>query len=284
MKPRHFSNCDKLTSLIVDKENKAYDSRGNCNAIIETATNTLIYGCKNTVIPNTVTKIGEDAFAYCVGLTSIEIPNSVTDIKSGAFSGCSGLTGVVIPSSVSNLGGYAFYGCESLTSMVIPNSVKSIGAYTLYGCRGLKSVVVGESVASVGNAAFKECSGLTRLEMLTKVPPKCGKDVFVGVDKTACELVVPAGCVDVYKTAVEWGDFSKITPGESSVGEVGTPGMSVTAAGGEIVVEGVADAAVEVYGIGGSLLYSGKSHRVSVPVAGIYVVRVNGKPHKVVLK
>lgn len=233
-----FSNCGKLTSFSVDKENKTYDSRGNCNAIIETATNTLIYGCKNTVIPNTVTKIGEDAF----------------------------------------------YKCELLTSMVIPNSVKSIGAYTLYGCRGLKSVVVGESVASVGNAAFKECTGLTRLEMLTKVPPKCGKDVFVGVDKTACELVVPAGCVDAYKTAAEWGDFSKITPGESSVGEVGTPGVTVTAAGGEIVVEGVADAVVEVYGIGGSLLYSGKSHRVSVPVGGIYVVRVNGKPHKMVVK
>ena len=279
-----FYNCGKVMSFIVDKENKVYDSRGNCNAIIETATNTLIYGCKNTVIPNTVTKIGEEAFAYCVALTSIEIPNSVTDIKSGAFSGCSGLTSVVIPSSVSNLGGHVFYGCESLTSMVIPNSVKSIGAYTLYGCRGLKNVVVGESVASVGNAAFKECTGLTRLEMLTKVPPKCGKDVFVGVDKTACELVVPEGCVDAYKTAAEWGDFSKITPGESSVGEVGTQGVTVTAAGGEIVVEGVADAAVEVYGIGGSLLYSGKSHRVSVPVDGIYVVRVNGKPHKVVVK
>ena len=139
-------------------------------------------------------------------------------------------------------------------------------------------------MASVGNAAFKECTGLTRLEMLTKVPPKCGKDVFVGMDKTACELVVPAGCVDAYKTAAEWGDFSKITPGESSVGEVGTQGVTVTAAGGEIVVEGAADAAVEVYGIGGSLLYSGKTHRVSVPVDGIYVVRVNGKPHKVMVK
>lgn len=79
-----FFNCGKLTSFSVDKENKTYDSRGNCNAIIETATNTLIYGCKNTVIPNTVTKIGEEAFAYSVALTSIEIPNSVTDIKSGA--------------------------------------------------------------------------------------------------------------------------------------------------------------------------------------------------------
>ena len=83
-----FFNCGKLTSFSVDKENKVYDSRGNCNAIIETATNTLIYGCKNTVIPNTVTKIGEDAFAYCVALKSIEIPNSVTDIKSGAFWDC----------------------------------------------------------------------------------------------------------------------------------------------------------------------------------------------------
>ncbi|MBQ6209968.1 MAG: leucine-rich repeat protein, partial [Prevotella sp.] len=71
-----------------------YDSRNNCNAIIETSTNTLISGCKNTSIPNSVTTIGDGAFHGCSGLTSITIPNSVTTIGDGAFHGCSGLTSI----------------------------------------------------------------------------------------------------------------------------------------------------------------------------------------------
>ena len=87
-----FWNCSGLTSIVVDSENTKYDSRDNSNAIIETATNTLIAGCKNTTIPNSVTSIGDDAFYNCGGLTSVTIPNSVTYIGWAAFSGCSGLT------------------------------------------------------------------------------------------------------------------------------------------------------------------------------------------------
>ena len=61
-------------------------------------------GCKNTTIPNSVTAIGNFAFAYCYGLTSIVIPNSVTEIGNGAFEGCAGLTSVVIPNSVTSIG------------------------------------------------------------------------------------------------------------------------------------------------------------------------------------
>ena len=90
-----FHNCSGLTSVVVDKNNSTYDSRNNCNAIIETSTNNLIVGCKNTIIPNSVTSIGDCAFYNCSGLTSVTIPNSVTFIGKYAFEDCSGLTKLV---------------------------------------------------------------------------------------------------------------------------------------------------------------------------------------------
>lgn len=75
-----FSYCIGLTSIKVESGNAKYDSRNNCNAIIETSTNKLIVGCKNTTIPSSVTSIGVETFWGCSGLTSIAIPNSVTSI------------------------------------------------------------------------------------------------------------------------------------------------------------------------------------------------------------
>ena len=89
-----FRSCSGLTSIVVEAGNTVYDSRDNCNAIIEKETNTLIQGCKNTKIPAGVTSIGEYAFSGCSGLTRIEIPARVTEIGYAAFSGCSGLKDV----------------------------------------------------------------------------------------------------------------------------------------------------------------------------------------------
>ncbi len=83
-----FSGCSGLTSIVVVSGNTVYDSRENCNAIIKTATNTLIVGCLNTIIPNSVASIGSNAFSGCIGLTSITIPNSVTNIGGSAFYDC----------------------------------------------------------------------------------------------------------------------------------------------------------------------------------------------------
>ena len=86
-----FVSCDDLTSIIVEEGNTVYDSRENCNAIIEITSNTLVVGCKNTTIPNSVTSIGYKAFACCRGLTSVTIPNSVTSIGDCAFMSCYGI-------------------------------------------------------------------------------------------------------------------------------------------------------------------------------------------------
>ena len=113
-----FSGCIGLNSINVENGNQYYDSRNNCNAIIETKTNMLIAGCMNTIIPNTVTSIGFEAFYGCSDLTSVTIPNSVTSIGRYAFSYCSGLTSITIPNSVNSIGNGAFCGCSSLTSVI----------------------------------------------------------------------------------------------------------------------------------------------------------------------
>ena len=90
-----FVNYPFLATISVEDGNPIYDSRENCNAIIETATNTLIAGCQNTIIPNSVTSIGEEAFAACLSLTSITIPSSVMNIGDFAFDYCLSLTTVI---------------------------------------------------------------------------------------------------------------------------------------------------------------------------------------------
>ena len=110
-----FSRCPNLTSVQIENGNPVYDSRGNCNAIIETASNTLIEGWEFSSIPNSITAFGDGAFVYCFDMKSINIPSGVTHIGSDAFWGC-GLTSISIPESVTSIGTYAFY-CTSLKNM-----------------------------------------------------------------------------------------------------------------------------------------------------------------------
>ncbi len=151
-----FSSCTGLTSITVSEGNSVYHGKGNC--LIETATKTLISGCKTSVIPTdgSVTRIGAGAFWGCDGLTSITIPNSVTSIGEWVFANCTGLTSITIPDSVTSIGGSAFGQCYGLTSITIPNSVTSIGDYAFYGCTGLTSITIPNSVTSIGYYAFKD--------------------------------------------------------------------------------------------------------------------------------
>jgi hypothetical protein len=117
-----FDTCSSLTSIVVAPGNTVYDSRENCNAIIETRSKSLLYGCQTSLIPNSIKSIGYRAFCGCESLTSITIPNSVGWIEKQAFADCENLTSVTIPDSLTSIGVGAF-DCYSLRSITFQGTI-----------------------------------------------------------------------------------------------------------------------------------------------------------------
>ena len=165
-----FSGSHSLESIVVDSENPYYNSNGDCNAIIETATNTLILGCKNTVIPNSVTKIGVHAFTqYGHGPIAAGGPTSLT-----------------IPTGVTEIGDYVFAHCRQLTTVILPETLTHIGKNAFYGCTALESIVshiAAEDLFEVDANIFNEVNGT---------------------------LYVPAGAKETYASTNGWSQFENI--------------------------------------------------------------------------
>ncbi len=159
-----FPNCPSLSRVVVVPENPVYDSRNNCNAIIETASNTLTSGCKSTIIPDTVTKLGGYAFHSCSGLKSITIPDSVTDMGPGfTFAYCKDLENVTLSDSITEISYAAFEHCTALKSIPRNDTITSIGLFAFCGCTELKSIIIPETVTSIGDAAFLNCTNLSEI-------------------------------------------------------------------------------------------------------------------------
>lgn len=194
-----FTSKPYLSSITVDKDNPWYDSRNDCNAIIETSSNTLVVGCKNTVIPQEILVIEDNAFYGCYQIRSITIPKGVTKIGDNAFEGCLNLQYFGIPDSLTQIGDYAFKDTRpsSYLSIKIPKKVKSIGkgvfSYTsinsievdpdnpwydsrndcnaiietasnklIAGCRNTN---VPNDVNTIGESAFEGMEGLSHIEL-----------------------------------------------------------------------------------------------------------------------
>ena len=250
-----FWGCG-LTSIVVESGNSVYDSRDNCNAIIFTSTNGLLRGCINTIIPNSVKIIGENAFRGC-GLTSVTIPNGVTSIGESAFYNCN-FTSVTIPNSVKSIGDYAFYLCYELTSVTIPNSVKRIG-----------------------ENAFQYCDNLASVYLLNETPANITSTTFGSV----CVFYVPIGAKEAYKAAKYWRnnyirewDVTAIADLTDDVltFEITADGIQFTCAEGKTIA---------VYTTSGALVekidaYNGEEITLD---KGVYIVRVGGKAMKVKL-
>ena len=213
-----FARCSGMSQIVVDPDNPVYDSRENCNAIIETGNNSLLVGCKNTVIPITVTSIAGIAFLGS-GLTSIFIPSSVTIIEGNPFSECSVLEQIVVDventvydsrencdAIIATDNNWLVSGCKNT---IIPNTVTSIGDYAFEGCIGMTSITIPSSVTFIGIKAFSSC-GQIEMTVLAENPPVLvdgfGYGVFIYT--TISSIYVPCGSLEAYQNAEGWSEFT----------------------------------------------------------------------------
>ncbi|MBR6418818.1 MAG: leucine-rich repeat domain-containing protein [Oscillospiraceae bacterium] len=119
----------------------------------------------DVVIPDRVTVIGEGAFEFSAGITSVRIPEGVTSIGQRAFAHCPQLRKVVFPESLREIDNFAFNECAALESVEFPQHLERIGDYAFFGCTGLSEVTIPDSVERIGNRAFADCDGLMQVHL-----------------------------------------------------------------------------------------------------------------------
>ena len=196
-----FKFCPSLRIIKVANDNPFFDSRDNCNAIIETANNSLITGCQSTFIPNSITSIGDYAFACCDGLKSIEIPHSVTSIGADAFFWCRDLTKVAIPISVDSVGLNIFYACDKLSTIIITGEGEWTGG--ALNCK-ISSLYLDSRITSIKGLKINPTYSVYAY---ATTPPECDENTFTSYSST---LHVPAASLAVYFTSDYWSNFQNI--------------------------------------------------------------------------
>ena len=215
-----FTDCSNIETMTVAAGNTVYDSRDNCNAIIEIATNTLIFGCKNSTIPASVTSIGNFAFYGCSDLTSIDIPAGVTSIGAAAFGGCKDLSMVTFApgSQLTTIGEGAFSNCKSLGSITIPASVTSIGKEVFTYCSNLATITVETSntvydsrngchaiIETSSNKLIAGCKNSTIPDDVTSI----GDNAFDGHGPAT--VTIPASVTTIGEAAFEASGLTTVT-------------------------------------------------------------------------
>ena len=192
-----FTGCPNIQSITVEAGNEVFDSRENCNAIIEKASNTIFTGCGNTVIPRSAKAIADYAYYGCKGLTALMIPSNIESIASQSFAMCSNLATIqveldnpvydsriscnaivekatnklvlgckntFVPTSVTTIGEYAFNG-SGISDINIPDNVKEIESHAFMSCEALSSVRLPSELTEIGMSVFYGCSSLKSIDI-----------------------------------------------------------------------------------------------------------------------
>jgi hypothetical protein len=263
-------------------------------------------------IPNSVTKIGTNAFCACSNLSNIVLSNSVDSIKEGTFSYCINMLNVTIPNSVTYIGDNAFTFCTVITNVVIGNSVISIGSNAFSSCYKLKEIIIPNSVISIGNNAFSICSALVNLSISksintiganaflgcnmlktiyvyapTPVNLTSSIDVFLYVDKRSCILYVPTGSKNSYKYANQWSDFQNIIEITTALPSISQSKINATTGNGILTLSNteIGDK-VEIYNVSGLKIKECYIENIQTIIAlktGIYILRIGDYSSKVII-
>ena len=221
-----------IDGFTVDKKNPVFDSRNGCNAIIESATNTIVITCKNSIIPNDVTTIGPYAYALWQARGDFVIPENITALKEGAFYCCKFKT-IHIPGGVTEIGPSCFFNCynmqkaklpdaltrieemafsnSGLQEIVIPDSVTFIGEGAFTNCQSLQTLYLGCGIREIAAYAFKDCAKLQKV--VSRIPAEkltaTGSGCFENIGKE-CVLYVPRGSKSAYENTLGWNNFKRI--------------------------------------------------------------------------
>lgn len=291
IKPHAFSRCSALETITLTPKIIYIDefAFSDCSSL------------KSIALPAGLEMLDKSCFLGCSSLASVTFGN-VTEIREKVFYGCKALTNVVLPATLTKLDKAAFDGCSSLTEITLPKKLKTLGEAVFEGCTALKAINVAE-----GNASFASADGVlfnkAKTNLLAFPAGKTGAyavpsgteeiaapiaitaDVFEDVDLNTCVLNVPEEGVEAYKADAQWGKFKNINgimpSGVNDV--VSSIDASVSVANGVLTIDG-AQGDISVYNIGGVRLANG-SERLSVTLSkGVYIVTLNGKATKVIVK
>lgn len=197
-------SCDSVltisgTGAMTDFQNNTYTPWYGYSSLIQ-----------SVVIRDSVTTIGNYAFAFCGNLTTVSLGDSLTAIGEYAFYSCTLLGSITIPDKVKTIGNHAFGYGDRLISVEIGKSVTSIGDYAFYRCIQLPSITIPASVKTIGKQGFANCEALSAVTNYAESPQAVDAELFTAVDLAKCTLYVPEKSIDAYRADEVWGTFGKI--------------------------------------------------------------------------
>ena len=204
---------NSLDSIAVDGKNKKYDSRENCNALIERSTNTIVLGSNKTTVPSTVTAIGDYALSDSDKLKEITIPASVKTIGDYAFNHCDSLEKVIFSEGLTDIGEYAFGVCGSLKEIKFPDSLETIGNRAFEYCKNLNSIYIPKNLKKTENLREKFWgNGLKSISVADGNPYYDSRDNCNGMIETSSNtLVLACETTNIPNTVKIIGQFSYVT-------------------------------------------------------------------------
>lgn len=235
------------------------------------------------VLPSTLAKLSSKVFYY-TAITSLEIPGTIKTIPGSLAQYCVKLRNLTLNEGTTSISSYAF-NTTAISSIVIPNSVTTIKNSVFQGCTLLKNVTLGSGLSKIETQVFYKLTGLQQITIKATTPPTIADytnyPAFTETVYANCNLFVPSGCIDAYKAATTWKNFTKIST--SGVTDIETAEVAVSRSPYGITVIGGEGLTTEVYTLTGALVYAGTDAEIALPAGAVYIVKVGDKVFKIAI-